>query len=228
MDLIGGGAAYIGSVGSMGITGERGVPAVFEHTEDSAMRKTHKFPVWTVMAALCLTGVPAMADEAADAAKRAELYQVAAGKTYNTHAHDHARMLGKYAAATAQPVPREVIQEHTAAIRANVKRAQTAYAKLGVSAKSNPNFARQLAEITKRLAQVSAQVNQLETQNSADSKLVVTATDSISQDLKATHPASKEIDQALTAAAATTEKSGSFDNPQDSSYYFTGEGHFID
>lgn len=198
------------------------------------MRVAKMFPVWTVMAALFLTGAvgltaaAAIADDAADATKRAELYHIAAGKTYNMHAHDHARMLGKYAAATGQAVPREVIQEHTAAIRSNVKQAQAAYAKLAVAAKSNPNIAKQLAEISKRLAQVTAQVNQLDSQKSAESKLVVTATDAMSEDLKATHQASKEIDQALAAAAARTEQSDEFENRQDPSYYFTGEGHFID
>jgi len=176
---------------------------------------------------LALLALPEQAP-ADDAAKRAEQYQVAAGKTYNMHANDHARMLGKYAKATGQPVPQEVIAEHTKAIRANVAQAAQAYKKLASSAGDNPQVAAQLAEIQKRLAQVSQKVSELESDKDAEAKMVEEATTDISADLKATHDASKAIDAALTAQLQTTDSDDEFRDRQSSDYYFTGEGHFID
>jgi len=170
----------------------------------------------------------AQAADAKTAAHRAERYFVAAGKTYNMHAHDHARMLGKYAAATGAPVPSGVVREHVQAIDANVARARQAYAKLIAAAKTNPAVAEQLAEIEKQLKSVTSEVNKLKTASNADTadaKLILTETDAISKNLKATHDASKEIDQALTQAI---DNSDQFDDRQSDSYYFTGEGHFLD
>ena len=170
----------------------------------------------------------AWANTASDAGKRAEHYYVSAGKTYNIHAHDHARMLGKYAKASDKPVSAEVIKEHTAAIRSNVAQAQKSFAKLKTAAQSNPDVAKQLAEIQKRLAQVTQQVASLETDKDVDAKLVVSATDAISADLKATHQTSKEVDQALNNVIENEETTDNFENRDSSSYYFTGEGHFTD
>ncbi len=191
------------------------------------MMFTSKILVFALMMAVGPAAPQVLADDPS-ATKRTELYYVAAGKTYNMHANDHARMLGKYAAATGKPVPAEVVREHTAAIRANVANAQKAYAKLAEFAKTNPGVAKQLAEINKQLASVSQQVKGLESDNQADSKLVLMATSAISQDLKTTHLASKEIDRALAASQAQAQQTSRFDNLDSQSYYFTGEGHFID
>jgi hypothetical protein len=166
--------------------------------------------------------------EASDASKRADHYYVSAGKTYNMHANDHARMLRKYAKASDAPVPAEVIKEHTAAIRANVAHAQKQFAKLTASAQANPDVAKQLAEIQKHLMQVTQQVASLESAKNADAKLVVSATDAITADLKATHETSKAVDQALNNVVENEDSSEQFADRDSSSYYFTGEGHFID
>jgi hypothetical protein len=183
--------------------------------------------------AISLSYAPAIAGDAQAASDkkanhRAEKYYVAAGKTYNMHAHDHARMLGKYAAAHDAPVPSEVVREHVQAIDANVARARQSYTKLNTAAKTNPAVAEQLAEIEKQLKSVTAQVNKLKSASNSDkaeTKAILAETDAISKSLKATHDASKEIDQALTQAIENNEQ---FDNRQSDSYYFTGEGHFLD
>jgi cytochrome c556 len=181
-----------------------------------------------IVSCLLLLASPAWALEATEASKRADHYYVSAGKTYNMHANDHARMLGKYAKASDKPVPAEVIKEHTAAIRANVVRAQKQFANLTTSAQANPDVAKQLAEIQKRLAQVTQKLDSLETSKDADAKLVVSATDAITADLKATHDTSKAVDQALNNVVENEDSEAEFDNRDSSSYYFTGEGHFID
>jgi hypothetical protein len=176
---------------------------------------------------LALLALPENAP-ADDAAKRAEQYQVAAGKTYNMHANDHARILGKYAKATGKPVPQAVIEEHTKAIRSNVNQAQQAYKKLATAAGDNPQLAAQLAEIQKRLAAVSKKVDELETDKDAEAKVIEDATTDISADLKATHDASKAIDAAITAQLQSQDQSDEFTDRQSDDYYFTGEGHFLD
>jgi hypothetical protein len=182
----------------------------------------------TVGVALVTDGSAAFAQAKTDPTRRADQYYVAAAKTYNMHAHDHARMLGKYAAAADHPVPAEVVKEHTAAIGANVERARRSFAKLAHTAKPNPDLATQLAEIQKRLAAVTKQLSQLNASSAmeaVDQKLVLSQTAGISRGLQATHLASKKIDAALVQAA---DANAQFDDSQSDSYYFTGEGHFID
>jgi cytochrome c556 len=162
------------------------------------------------------------------AARRAELYQVAAAKTYNIHAHDHARILGKYAAVSDAPLPVDVVREHAVAIRTNVARAQQAYNKLAKSAAGNPKVLEQLAEVQKRLAAVTKQVAQLEASQATEAQTVRAATSTIATDLKATHEVSKEIDAALNLAQQNQDADENFDNPRSADYYFTGEGHFLD
>lgn len=170
----------------------------------------------------------AAAAENVDSTRRAEQYYVAAGKTYNMHAHDHARMLGKYAAAANEPVPRDVVQEHADGIATNVEHARNSFAKLATAAKGDPTIKQQLAEIEKRLDQVTGQVARLKTESNdeaVDSQLLAKETAQITSDLKATHMAGKEIDNALAQQA---ESRDAFYNRNSPSYYFTGEGHFID
>ena len=176
---------------------------------------------------LALLALPQQAP-ADDAAKRAEQYQVAAGKTYNMHANDHARILGKYAKATGKPVPQAVVREHTKAIRANVAQAALAYKNLASSAGGSPQVSAQLAEIQKRLAEVTKKVDSLEAENDAEAKVIVDATTDISADLKATHDASKVIDAAISEQLQGQDQSDEFADRQASDYYFTGEGHFLD
>ncbi len=175
--------------------------------------------------ALCFLPEVAPAD---DAAKRAELYHVAAAKTYNMHANDHARILGKYAKATDRPVPQQVVREHTQAIRTNVAQAQQAYKKLASATGNSPQVTNQLAEIQKRLAEVSKKVAQLESDKDAEAKMIIQATNDISADLKTTHDISKTIDAALNAQLQSEDQSEEFTDRQSPDYYFTGEGHFLD
>jgi DNA repair exonuclease SbcCD ATPase subunit len=182
--------------------------------------------VWVTIALFSFS-VAAEADKV-DPTRRAEQYYVAAGKTYNMHAHDHARMLRKYAEASNSPVPREVIREHATAIAANVDRARQSFAKLATAAKQLPNVEKQLAEIEKRLSQVSgkiAKLNTASTDEAVDSEMLAKETSEIVNDLKATHMAGKEIDSALAQQA---QSRGQFYDPNSPSYYFTGEGHFLD
>ena len=193
----------------------------------------HKLLVAAMTAAVATVsgGSTALGQARPDPTRRAEQYYVAAGKTYNMHAHDHARMLGKYAAAVDHPLPPAVVKEHAAAISGNVERARQAYNKLAQTARNNPTLAAQLTQIQSRLAAVTKQLAQLHASSAkeaVDARLVLSQTAAIARDLKATHLASKQIDAALVRAATDAKDNHQFDDPQSSSYYFTGEGHFID
>jgi hypothetical protein len=173
----------------------------------------------------------ALAADTPSTTRRGDQYHLAAAKTKNIHAHDHARLLGKYAAASDEPVPAAIVKEHAAAIRANAQQARKSYQALSAGAAKDPAVARQLEEINKRLNKVDELVERLESQSkrdSAASRAVIAETKAISQELKATHDASKEIDQAFADAAQEERAASQFDNRQSPDYYFTGEGHFID
>ncbi len=176
------------------------------------------------------TGVALAADTTASSV-RGDQYYLATAKTHNMHANDHARLLGKYAAASDEPVPGSVIKEHVAAIRANTELAKESYDRLSAAAKKNPVVSKQLAEINSRLSKVDDLVDQLEAQSkheSTESKDVIAMTNALSKEMKATHLASKGIDQALIQADESSEQAAQFDNTQSPDYFFTGEGHFLD
>ena len=63
------------------------------------------------------------------------------GEVYRGHAGDHAFLLNQYS-ATGTPVPIDVIQEHAAAVRANIEAAQKSYGKISAGAKKTPVPAR--------------------------------------------------------------------------------------
>ncbi len=192
------------------------------------MHRCKKVTPLAAVLGICLAASAGFAQDDAESPNRAERYYVAAGKTYNIHANDHARMLGKYAAAAGKPVPGDVIREHTAEIEDNVAHARKSFAKLSTVAKSNPAIAKQLAEIEKQLTNVTTSVNHLKSaskDDTAEASMVMSEAAAISKSLKATHLASKEIDQALSQSIS---KSDQFENIEKPSYYFTGEGHFID
>ncbi|HVC93122.1 MAG TPA: hypothetical protein VND64_05495, partial [Pirellulales bacterium] len=69
-------------------------------------------------------------------AEQGGAYHVAAGKTYNMQAQDHARMLQKYA-DLGDKVPGDVVQDHAAAIRFNTKGAKKSFARLAESDPDN-------------------------------------------------------------------------------------------
>jgi hypothetical protein len=148
---------------------------------------------------------------------RGEEYQLALAKTYNMQAHDHARMLDRYA-ALGERVPADVVKEHAAAIRFNANAAKRSFAKLGETA-SNPALASQLAQMRQRLDNVTELADRLEAQTaqegSGESQLVGTQSAEISRQLRANHVDAQEAD-------------GNFYGSDSESYYFTGEGHFVD
>jgi hypothetical protein len=148
---------------------------------------------------------------------RGEKYQLALAKTYNMQAHDHARMLDKYA-ALGERVPADVVQEHAAAIRFNAKAARKSFARLGETAK-NPAIAGQLAQMQQRLNKVTELADRLEAQaaqeGSGEAQLIGSQSAEISRQLRANHVDARETDS-------------NFYGSDSESYYFTGEGHFVD
>jgi hypothetical protein len=178
--------------------------------------------------AVARTASTLLAADSAATARRGDHYHLATAKTQNIHANDHVRLLGKYAAASVEPVPAAVVKHHLDAIRANTQLAGKAYGKLSSAAKQDPAVSKQLAEINARLAKVNELVEQLETQSkdeAVESKAVIAKTIALSQELKATHQANKAIDQAFLQDEQQEEQ---FTDTDSSDYYFTGEGHFID
>jgi hypothetical protein len=185
--------------------------------------------------AIAVAAQQTSADQPTGAALRGDHYQLAAAKTYNMHAHDHARLLGKYAAAAAEPIPSAVIKQHAAAIRTNTDLARKSFAGLSAASRKDPAVSKQLAEIDKRLAKLNQLIGLLDAQskrNTTETQVIKTETDAIAQELKATHTASKAIDQALLRAAGRVANriapDRQFDDSQSPDYYFTGEGHFLD
>ena len=166
--------------------------------------------------------------EAVATTRRGDQYYLAVAKTQNMHAHDHARLLGKYAAATNEPVPAAIIKEHVAAIRANTELARKSFDRMSATAKNDPAVSKELTEINQRLTKVNELVDQLETQSKqddTDAKEVMSKANALSQELKATHLASKAIDQVFLQGAQSDNQ---FSDPQSPDYFFTGEGHFLD
>lgn len=176
---------------------------------------------------ICFAAATPQAAET-DPTLRTEQYYVAAGKTYNMHANDHARMLAKYAAASKKPVPSDVVREHVKAIEENLQHARDSFAKLSPMGQNDEKVGQQLSEIEKRLGMLTGQIDSLKkvaADEAVDSTMIAKETNQMMAHMKATHQAGKEIDSALAAQMESREK---FYDPNASSYYFTGEGHFID
>jgi hypothetical protein len=149
--------------------------------------------------------------------EQADEYYLALGRTHNMQAHDHARLLQKYA-ARSDHAPADVIHDQAAAIRFNAEAAKKSFALQGKSAGDNAALAKQVVQLQKRLDKVIASVKQLEDLSagkSASAKAVLARTNDISQQLRANHNDLRAIDRDF------------YDSDSDS-YYETGEGHFID
>ncbi len=101
-----------------------------------------------VAGAIATTGGSALAQRAADAKVRGDAYYFYVGEVYRGHAGDHAFMLNQYS-ATGEPVPKEIVQEHAAAIRANIVAAQKSYSKVSAAAKKDPSATAGLKAIEK-------------------------------------------------------------------------------
>ncbi|HXT59535.1 MAG TPA: hypothetical protein VN699_12920 [Pirellulales bacterium] len=180
------------------------------------IRKT--LPCQSLIALVLVLATAALADDGRGGdSLRGEKYQLALAKTYNMQAHDHARMLDKYA-ALGERVPADVVKEHAAAIRFNANAARKSFAKLGETA-NNPALAGQFAQMQQRLNKVTELADRLEAQveqeGSGESQLVGSQSAEISRQLRANHVDAQEAD-------------GNFYGSDSESYYFTGEGHFVD
>jgi len=150
-------------------------------------------------------------------ARKGGAYHVAEGRTYNIEAHDHARLLQKYA-ALSDKVPGDVVQDHAAAIRFNTKGAKKSFARLAESDPDNAALGNLVEQLRERLDMVTAELELLEAQaakNTAEAKIVIAQTNEISQHLQANHRDLRTIDNDF------------YDSDSDS-YYMTGEGHFVD
>lgn len=175
--------------------------------------------ILAVVAALSLLGAANFARSQAqdDKSRQSGKYHLAAGKTYNMHAHDHARMLGKYA-ALGKTVPADVVKEHAAAIRYDAQAAKRSFASLGKTAPNNSQLSKQIEQLQARLDRVTELTKKLEMQtskNAVESKVVAGQSQEISELLRTNHAAAKEAD------------SDFYDSDSDN-YYGTGEGHFVD
>jgi hypothetical protein len=104
-----------------------------------------------VGAADCDSGV-GQQSPSSSAARNAAYYLYSA-RTFDAHAKDHAQILNRYA-RTGQPVPKEVAEEQTAAIRRNVEAAKKDFDTLRAVSKEDPNLAKKVAELEDRLSQV--------------------------------------------------------------------------
>ena len=142
---------------------------------------------------------------------------LATAKTYNMQSHDHARLLGKYAAADAS-VPANVVKEHADAIRFNVAAEKRSFDRLAKLAAENKDLIQRVERLQKRLDKVNALVGRMENEvekNSANEKAIISGTRAISEELLQNHREIRTIDN-------------SFYNSGSDSYYETGEGHFVD
>ncbi len=168
---------------------------------------------------LLVQATSALAADGPDATSlQAEKYHLALGKTYNMQAHDHARLLSKYA-AIGERVPADVVQEHAAAIRFNAQAAKKSFSRLEGLAKTDPALSQQVAQMQQRLDKVNALVAQLEARVAQQGELqadtVAAQSAEISQQLRSNHAGARETDNR-------------FYNADSDAYYFTGDGHFVD
>lgn len=165
-----------------------------------------------VTTALCFQG------ESDDAAHKKAKYYLALGKTYNSQAHDHVRLLKKYA-SQHETADAGVVNEQSTAIRSNAEAAKRALAKTAELEKENRSLAAQIAQMQARLDRVAELAKRLESQTAkkkvVDSKQVQTESAAAADLLRENHLHVKRTDS-------------DFYNSDSESYYTTGEGHFVD
>jgi hypothetical protein len=174
--------------------------------------------LWVAAVSVALAGVNrALAQNQSQASRHKEKFHLALSKTYNMQAHDHARLLDKYA-ALVKSVPAEIVGEHASAIRTASQAAKKNFAKLAKSAPNNVDLAKQIERLQKRLDQVTDLTKQLEGQaaeKESESQTLRKQLGEISRLLRTNHDAVKRIDDDF------------YDSSSDD-YYLTGEGHFVD
>jgi hypothetical protein len=141
----------------------------------------------------------AFAQRDAASKARGDAYYFYSGHTYDTHAIDHARILNQYS-ATGQPVPKEVVKEHSAAIRSNVEAAKKSFAKLSDAAKKDPATAKKLAEVEKHHAKVLEMCDMLDEEclkKEGDSATVCSCCTDIEKELKAAEAVKDSLSKQL-------------------------------
>jgi hypothetical protein len=153
---------------------------------------------------LCLLGIaalsrPASAQRPAYAKARGDANNFYSGQTYGSHATDHARLLNQYS-ATGQPVPKAVLQEHSAAIRTNVEAAKKSFANLGEKVNKDPAAAKALAEVEKHQAKVLEMCSMLDAECAkaeGDATMICSCCTDIEKELKAAAAAEHELSKQL-------------------------------
>jgi hypothetical protein len=141
----------------------------------------------------------AFAQPSAAAKARGDNYNWYSGQTYGSTAYEHARILNQYSTA-GKAVPKEVIQEHSTAIRSNVEGARKAYSRLTEETKKNPEVAKKLTEIEKHHAKVLAACDMLDgecAKAEGDSAVVMSCCVDIAKELKAANAAHHDLTKKL-------------------------------
>jgi len=152
--------------------------------------------------AIATVGGSAFAQRAADAKVRGDAYYFYVGEVYRGHAGDHAFLLNQYS-TTGEPVPKEVVQEHAAAMRANLVAAQKAYAKVSDAAKKEPSAVVKLKEIDKQHTAAIALCDRLDAESAkqqGDAKKIHAACDGIEEQLEGADEVHKKLLKQLKIA----------------------------
>ncbi|HEX4142313.1 MAG TPA: hypothetical protein VHY91_02080 [Pirellulales bacterium] len=147
-------------------------------------------------------GGTARAQRAADAKIRGDAYYFYVGEVYRGHAGDHAFMLNQYS-STGEPVPKEIIQEHASAMRADIAAAQKSYTKVSAAAKKDPSAAAGLKTIEKHHTAAIALCEKLDAEGAkqqGDAMKVCAACDGIGEQLDAADEVHKKLVKQLKIA----------------------------
>jgi hypothetical protein len=158
---------------------------------------------------------PSAQASAPSAAVRGDAYLLTTGKNYNKHAYDHARILKHYA-STGEPVPSDVVMEHTTGMRAGMTAAAKTYGKLSSAVTNDSDAGRQIAEMQDRLKMLDEKIARLQAvcaqQQQVEARQVTELTTQVAQALRANGLANSQAYQAVApSAGASWYTDGSFD-----------------
>jgi hypothetical protein len=155
-----------------------------------------------VAGAVMTTGGTALAQRAADAKVRGDAYYFYVGEVYRGHAGDHAFMLNQYA-STGEPVPKEIVQEHATAMRADIVAAQKSYTKVSAATKKAPSAVAGLKEIENHHTAAIALCDKLDAEaakQQGDATKVCAACDGIGEQLDGADELHKKLVKQLKIA----------------------------
>jgi|GEM_PF-4519420 len=160
----------------------------------------NKYMLAPVAALVLLVGCsPAFAQRTASSKTLNTAYSVNSGYTYQNHAYEQNGLLNSYS-SNSDFIPRQVVREHSQAIRSNIEAASKQYQKLQEVAKTNPEAAKKLAEIKDRHAKVIELCDQLDAHSAegdASAADISQTTDEINTILKSSHEAHKDLSEKL-------------------------------